>query len=228
MGRDTNTNGDYFTFDHLDNLKQTACFLNVNNKEEQMHKTNSRNLQSLKIGNSNKTNVNTLKRQVSPMPKADNINVSNKKYIKGSSNQMDNNKSTASVAAKVGVPMARNKSLNKLNFKEDLGVSKPTVEVRPASRRPSAKQTPNVPLPTIKTTRNSNSKKINFEIDNIFNIANQFKEDAELQNKINDLYKNIMDIKNVLKTKRTNIHTAPNTKHVRTPSVSARGDKKIL
>ena len=64
-------------------------------------------------------------------------------------------------------------------------------------------------LPPVQSTRNP-IKKIN--IDNICDIADQYKEDTELQSKIDLLVKIIMDIKSVLQTKGRDIKSAPGKK----------------
>jgi hypothetical protein len=69
------------------------------------------------------------------------------------------------------------------------------------SQRPLTNETNR--LPSISTR--SKSKRINYEINNILNIADQYREDRDLQNKINDLVKNIFDIKKFLGTKRNDL-----------------------
>jgi len=71
------------------------------------------------------------------------------------------------------------------------------------------KKNPNTKLPPVQSTRNP-LKKIN--LDNILDIAHQYREDFELQTKIDLLVKNILDIKNVLQTKRRDIKSAPSKK----------------
>jgi hypothetical protein len=56
--------------------------------------------------------------------------------------------------------------------------------------------------------------KLNQEVDSIINIASQYREDTELQNKIDLLVKNIMDIKNVLRTKGRDVKSAPKGRSV--------------
>jgi uncharacterized membrane-anchored protein YjiN (DUF445 family) len=68
-----------------------------------------------------------------------------------------------------------------------------------------------ITLPSIGSTSKP-IKKINYDLNNIFDMANQLKEDPEIKNKIDSLLQNIVDIKNVLKQKniiRNKISSAP-------------------
>jgi hypothetical protein len=69
----------------------------------------------------------------------------------------------------------------------------------------SLKEQPKLPPVSCRTP----VKKLNLEVDSIINIANQYKEDTELQTKIDLLVKNILDIKNVLKKKGRDVQSAP-------------------
>lgn len=66
-------------------------------------------------------------------------------------------------------------------------------------------------------TSRGEPKKIQFELKNIFSAAQNFKEDPEVKGKIDDLMKNIFDIKNVLQEKsknRAGLTSAPTERKV--------------
>jgi hypothetical protein len=123
--------------------------------------------------------IDTLKRQVSQQRKANNFTVDYK----------DTTHSPVRLKTETTKPKPPTAYGLKLDYKEDL---KP---IRRASSKESNR------LPSIKPSRNVNNT-INFEIDTIMTIADQYKGDLELQSKVNALVKNIKDIKSVLQTKR--------------------------
>jgi hypothetical protein len=235
-----------FDFDHLDNLRRTATFTPLarekeaktiifkNQKNEikadkvdQIEKIEKVNKADHKGGdngndtkakttpvksivtNSNPHKNNVFKKQINQIPKG-NLTPTHKK--------LELNYDTLSPIRKSHfegskLTHSRNKSIK---YKED-ELTK-TTKLRPSTDNGSR-------LPSLSSVRGS--KQINLEIDNIFNMADKFKEDTELQGKINNLVLNIMDIKKVLKNKRNTIQTAPAGKHTRAISISARGEKKI-
>jgi hypothetical protein len=81
----------------------------------------------------------------------------------------------------------------------------------------STPTTPNLPNILPPLTSRGQPTKIQFELNNIFNAAQNFKEDPEVKNKIDSLLKNIVDIKNVLleKTKsRAYLVSAPTERKI--------------
>jgi hypothetical protein len=178
---------DNFDSDHLHYLKQTATFTPLAKETKSF-------ITFTNINNPNKNNV--LKKHIVP-----NTPTHKKENYPQSLHQPETK-----------LTLLRNKSLGRLNVKED--------ENSKILKRPGEDSNR---LPSVNS--NSKCKKLmNLEINNIFNMADKYKEDSELQGKINDLGKIILDIKSVLKGKRNSLQTAPSGKHTRT--ISARYDKK--
>jgi hypothetical protein len=180
-------------------LKQTACFSPVNDETKNIVNDRIKTTAVDKKTDVSTINfkkptlkVNTLKRQVS-QKKANNFTIDYK-----------TDKDFTAVKIKPNIK-AEIKFLPKSRGgvgcdEDDLVINKPTR--RPSSRLPTIKTNPS-------TSKAKANKTINFEIDSIMNMADQYKEDAELQSKINALVKNIHEIKNVLQTKRFVTQTAP-------------------
>ncbi len=96
------------------------------------------------------------------------------------------------------------------NIKFTKNFEKSPVKTNRRDRSQSLKDQTKLPPVSSRTT----GKKLNLEVDNIINIANQYREDTELQTKIDLLVKNILDIKNVLKKKGRDVQSAPKGRSV--------------
>lgn len=80
--------------------------------------------------------------------------------------------------------------------------------VNKRERSKSLREQPKLPPVSSRTP----TRKLNLEINSIINVANQYKEDTELQTKIDLLVKNILDIKNVIKKKGRDVQSAPKSR----------------
>jgi hypothetical protein len=200
----TEKNADDLLFDlnKVDNLKQTACFSPLN-EDSKRNNFETKIIPPINVGNSN------IKKKVTcPIP-ASKTNQANSKKLLNMTTSPNNIKPNTMFKK---IPSSREKSLQNISFKEDV----PKASEGRVSSRPSSTSK----LPTISSKTPNSTKNMNFEINNIFKIADQYKEDTELQDKINVLVKNIIDIKSVLRSKRTNIRSALNSEYInKTPSI---------
>jgi hypothetical protein len=87
-------------------------------------------------------------------------------------------------------------------------VTPTSIRTERSNSRKHATPPDSAKLPTIRTTRTNKD----YDLNNIIDVANDFKEDPLIKRKLNDIYQNIADIKKVLDQRsknRVKISSAP-------------------
>lgn len=236
-----NSNKDIFNFlecdkENEDSLKATACFSPVNDRTKcYSHRQSTQiNFDTIDL-NGRSVNKSKSKTKINPVnitnsqPLTDrsigkNANFRNKFYfnilvivedknvnilktLKNMKNAKNKKNNNAKPDLSIKTKNDSSKSITKVN------ITAPINKKRYVSPNKKKSDEAITTLPFISTPKQN---KLNSEINNIFEVANQFfKEDLEVKNKIDNLLQNIVDIKNVLKekSKDRSIGSAPLNKN---------------
>lgn len=216
---EASTSGSYMN--NNNNFKQTACFSPVNEEEGLKNFTFKAEKKDNLLTHRNYQTPSHNRRQLFFYPENNNIckpaplsaNDSHKRNLSSQSSQPSQNPQPRLT----NTQLPRKKSEKMIKIQPALPTNKfltPRHESTPRvhfSNKKSKSNTDNENILPALTNRR-NPQKIDFEINDIFDKAQNYHEDPVIKNKIENLLQNIVDIRNVLQEKSKNrfkISSAP-------------------